>query len=122
MRWIGERSLMITARLAGVLNILSGVPDGFSVSVMRKLYVRGDAAATATNILHAEGLYRLAFVTDLGAVLLFMASGVLLYEVFKPASRSLALLFLALILSGALVQSLDCLQNLAALTLLKGGA
>src|SRR6266702_7576142 len=37
MREIGERSLIATARLAGALNVLSAVPDGFSVTVMRKL-------------------------------------------------------------------------------------
>jgi len=121
MRPIGERSLMATARLAGVLNVLSAVPDGFSVTVMRNLVVRGDAAATATNILRSEGLYRLGFVADLGALLVFIASGVLLYEIFKPASRRLALLFLVLFVSAAFIQSLDCLQSLAALTLLKGG-
>ena len=52
---------------------------------------------------------------------MFIASAVLLYEIFKPASRRLALLFLVLIVSGSVIQSLDCLQNLAALTLLKGG-
>src|SRR5262245_12259232 len=121
MRPIGERSLLVTARLAGGLNVLSAVPDGFSVTVIRKLIVRGDAAATATNILRSDGLYRLGFVADLGAVLIFIASAVLLYEIVKPASRRLALLFLVLIVSASVIQSLDCLQNLAALTLLEGG-
>jgi hypothetical protein len=121
MRRIGERSLIATARLAGALNALSAVPDGFSVTVMRKLVVHGDAVATATNILRSEGLYRLGLVADLGALLMFIASGVLLYEIFKPASRPLALLFLVFFEGAAVIQSLDCLQNLAALTLLKGG-
>ena len=59
-------SLIATARLAGALNVLSAVPDGFSVTVMRKLVVRADAAATATNILHSVDLYRLVVVADLG--------------------------------------------------------
>jgi len=116
-----ERSLMVTARLAAVLNILSAGPDGFSVSVVRKLVVRGDATATAANILASEGLFRLGLVADLGALVLFIASGVLLYEVFKPASRRLALLFLVLFVGCAFIQSLNAVHNLAALLLVKGG-
>ena len=116
-----ERSLIATARLAAALNILSAVPDGFSVSVVRKLVVRGDATATAANILGSEGLFRLGVVADLGALMLFIASGVLLYELFKPASRSLGLLFLVLFEACALIQSLNAIHNLAALLLVKGG-
>jgi len=117
-----ERSLIATARWAAVLNILCAVPDGFSVSVVRKLVVRGDAMATAANILGSESQFRLGLVADLGGLLLFMASGVLLYEVFKPASRRLALLFLVLFESCALIQSLNAIHNLAALLLVKGGS
>jgi hypothetical protein len=109
------------ARWAGGLNVLSAVPDGFAVSTLSKLVVRGDAAATAHNILGSERLFRLSFVADLVGLLLFIASALLLYELFKPASRRAALFFLVLILMGALVQSLNCVQDLAALALFKGG-
>lgn len=117
----GERSLMATARWAGALNVLSAVPDGFSVSTVQKLVVRGDAVATAAGILGSERLFRLAVVADLFALLLFIASGVLLYQVFKPASRSLALIFLVFFVSTGVIQSLCGLQNLTALMLIKGG-
>src|SRR5262245_15112770 len=112
------RSLRAVARWAGALNILSGVPDGFAVSTLQKLVVRGDAAATARNILGSEGLFRLTIVADLVGLLMFIGSAVLLYEIFKPASRRAALLYLVLILMGALIQSLNCVQDLAVLTLL----
>jgi hypothetical protein len=117
----GVRSLSATARWAAALNILCAIPDGFSVSVVRKLVVRGDATATAASILRSEGLFRLGVVADLGGLLLFIASGVLLYEVFKPASRRLALLFLVLFEGCAFIQSLNAIYNLAALLLIKGG-
>ena len=120
--WTGASSVRATARWAAVLNILSAVPDGFSVSILRKLVVRGDAAATAANILGSEGLFRLGFVADLVALLFFAASGVLLYEIFKPASRRAALLFLVLIVMGAICQALESVHDLATLVLLKGGA
>src|SRR5262249_1981200 len=98
------RSLRMMARWAGALNILSAVPDGFSVSTVQKLVVRGDAAATARNILGSERLFRLAAVADLVGLLLFIGSAVLLYELFKPAGRRAALLYLVLILMGSLIQ------------------
>ena len=120
--WTGARSVRASARWAAVLNILSAVPDGFSVTVLQKSFVRGDAAATAANILGSEGLFRLGFVADLVAILIFVASAVLLYEIFRPAGRRSALLFLVLLLMGAAFQALECIQDLAALVLLKGGA
>src|SRR5262249_35808184 len=48
-------------------------------------------------------------------------SGILLYEIFKPASRRLALLFLVLFEACPIIQSLNSIHNLAALTLIKGG-
>jgi len=120
--WTDDRSLRNVARLAAGLNILSAVPDGFSVSTLRKLVVRGDAAATAHNILGSENLFRLGFVADLVALVIFIASAVLLYEVFKPASRRGALLFLALMVMGTLSQALEAIHDIAALALLKAGA
>src|SRR5438093_2944349 len=119
--WTGARPVRATARWAAALNIFSAVPDGFSVSILRKLVVRGDAAATAANILGSEGLFRLGFVADLFALLFFIASAVLLYEVFRPASRRAALLFLVLMAMGTISQALESVHDLAALVLLKGG-
>ncbi len=120
--WTGARSVRATARWAAALNILSAVPDGFSVSTLSKLVVRGDAAATAANILGSERLFRLGFVADLVALLFFIASAVLLYEVFRPASKRAALLFLVLMAMGTICQALESVHDLAALALLKRGA
>ena len=109
------------ARLAGTLYLISGVPAGFSVYVLLRLVVRGDPAATATNILGSEGLFRLGFVADLVGILFFVGAMLFLYELFKPVSRSHALLMLFFSLIGSAIQALDSLQDLAALLLLKGG-
>jgi hypothetical protein len=116
------RSVRAMARWGAALSVLSGIPDGYSVAILRKMVVRGDAAATAANILHAETAFRLGFVADLFGILMFVASAILLYQVFKAASRTGALLFLVLILTGAIFQSSEVVQDLAALALLKGGA
>lgn len=116
------RAVRSAARWGGALSVLSGIPDGVSVTILRRMVVRGDAAATGANILHSEGLFRLGFVADLLGLLMFIASAVLLYQIFKVASRPAALLFLVLILMGAIFQSMEVVQDLAALALLKGGA
>ena len=53
-----KASPRVTARLAGTLYLISGVPAGFSVYVFLQLVVRGDPAATATSIVGAERLGR----------------------------------------------------------------
>ena len=115
-----DRSVVNTARWAGALNLLSGVPDGFAVGVVRKLFVPGDATATAAHLVGAEGLLRLGLVADLAGLLLFLASGILLYETFRPASRRGALFFLVFILGGSFIQSIACVHGFAALVILKG--
>ena len=109
-----------TARRAGLLYLISGVPAAFSVLVFFQLFVRGDAAATATRILAAEGLFRLGFAADLVGILFYVAAVHYLYEVFKPVGR-LARLMLVFNLIGAGIQVIDSVHDLTALLLLKGG-
>ena len=110
------------ARWAAALNILCAIPDGFSVATLRKLIVVTDPSATAAHVLGSEGLFRLAVVADFFGLMLFAASGALLYQVFKPASRPVALLFLVAITMGAVIQAIAGLQTMAGLTMLKAGA
>ena len=120
--WTRGRSIRAVARLAAALNILGDVPDGFSVSILRKMFVPGNAAATAANILGSEAQFRLGFAADIFSLMLFVASISLLYEIFKPAGRRTAVLYLVFMVMGAAFQALECIQDLAALALLKGGA
>jgi hypothetical protein len=117
-----KASPRVKARLAGTLYAISGVPAGFSVFVFLKLVVRGDPAATATNILGSEGLFRLGFVAEIVGILFFVGAVLFLYELFKPVNRSLALLLVFFSLIGSAIQALDSLADIAALLLLKGGS
>ena len=111
----------VKARLVGALYLISAVPAGFSVFVLQKLVVRGDPAATATNILGSEGLFRLGFVADIVGIMFVVGAVLFLYELLKPVSRSLALLMMYFCLIGSSIQALNSLQDLTALLLLKGG-
>jgi hypothetical protein len=111
----------VKARLAGALYLASAVPAGFSVYVITKLVARGDPAATAANILGSETLFRIGCVADLVGIILFLGSVIWLYELFRPASRSLSLLMVLFALLGCTLQAVDALGDSAALLLLKGG-
>ena len=54
------------ARVAGVLYLLVGIFGGFAEGFVEpKMYVAGDAAATAANVVANAGLVRLGVVADL---------------------------------------------------------
>jgi hypothetical protein len=85
------------------------------------LIVRGDAAATATNIQASESLFRLGFAADLIAGVCYVGVTVLLYGLLKPVSRSLSLLAAFFGLAGVAIGSAISLTNLATLVLLGDG-
>jgi hypothetical protein len=118
---IDQWSIKRIARLAGILSIGSGFPDGFAVYVIKSVLVPGNAAATAMNILAHETLFRAGIVAEIFALVVFAVSLLLLYLVFKPASRRGALLFLIVAMMGATIQAIDVLGDITALTFLKGG-
>jgi hypothetical protein len=112
----------VTARRAGALYAVSAVPAGFSVFVFTKLIVRGNPGATAANILGSETLFRLGLVAEVIGILFFVGSVMLLYQLFKPVSRSLASMMASAGIIGSTIQALDTLCDVAALLLLKGGS
>lgn len=87
----------VRARVAGALYVLCIVCGFYAEMVVRaRLIVAGDAAATAQHILGAPALYRLGFFADVAAMGLGLLSAVILYTLFKPVSRGLALIVLSL--------------------------
>ncbi|MCO5245691.1 MAG: DUF4386 domain-containing protein [Caldilinea sp.] len=109
-----------TARIAGFLYLLYIVVTiGADVSRSR-LIVFGDATATASNILASEWLFRIGFVSDVLAGVLFLWAAWALYVLLKPVNKNVALLFLLLNLAGVAVQSINMLNLFAAALLLNG--
>lgn len=110
------------ARVAGlfylIFILLSILVDVLGRS---KMIVIGDAAATARNIAASEGLFRLSFMSDLLSALFFLLAAWALYVLLKPVNQNMALLFLILNLGGVAVQSLNLLNQFAAVLLLDGG-
>lgn len=84
------------------------------------LIVLGDAAATASNIIASESLFRLGLVTDLVHQTVFVVLILLLYKLLKPVSRSIAVLMAVLALLGVPIAMLNELNQSAALLLVSG--
>ena len=60
-----DRSPRAMARLAGFLYLLIAICSGFSFGYVRTtLIVPGDATATVSNIIAAQGLFRLGIAAD----------------------------------------------------------
>lgn len=87
------------ARLAGALYLVVILAGMFAEAFVRpRLLVAGDAAATARNFLAHEPLFRVGWLTDLLTLVAAVAEGVLVYYLFRPINRLLALTSLLLAL------------------------
>src|SRR4028118_1850755 len=112
-------SLKRTARLAGLLWLLSVVPTGFSLMYVRpKLIIFGDAAATANNILANEPLFRMAIASNLFSSIILLFFGLTVFRLFKGVNKTLAAFLLISILVTVAVGVVNSLNNLGALVVL----
>lgn len=94
------------ARLAGLLYLIYIVVHVLADVIGRsKIIVYGDAAATAQNMLASAGQFRLGYMLDLIAAVLFLLTAWALYRLLKPVNEHLALLFLLLNLGGVAIQA-----------------
>jgi Domain of unknown function (DUF4386) len=80
----------------------------------------GDVAATANNILAHESSYLLGFALGLISTVCSVAVTALFYQLFKPVSRSLALLAAFFGLVGCAITAFGSLFQLAPLVVLGG--
>jgi len=108
-------------RVAGVLYLLLLAAPLRLIYIPSKLFVRGNATATANNIAAHELLFRLGIVADLfcGIVLIFIVLA--FYRLFKGVDQNLAVLMV--ILGGVLPAAVDffnVLNDAAALVLIRG--
>ena len=110
-----------TARMAGFLYFIYIIIHVLADVIGRsKLIVYGDAAATAQNIMASTGQFRIGYMIDLLAALLFFLAAWALYVLLKPVNKNLALLFLLLNLGGVIIQCSSDLFLVASQMLLSG--
>lgn len=111
-----------SVRWTGLMYLLVIVCAGFSQGYVRStLVVPDDAAATATNIVSQEGLFRLGLVADLIAFILDAIISVMFYQMFRPFNKTLAMVSSALrLVAHPAIASLNLLNHYLALEVLGG--
>src|SRR6266849_1477492 len=110
------------ARIAGFIYLSMVVTAPFSlIYVPSKLIVRGNASATADNILAHETMFRLSIFGDLIGQVIFICLAIALYRLLSKVNKTWAALMVAFVLVSAAVGFLDTLNNIAALILFRGG-
>jgi uncharacterized protein DUF4386 len=111
------------ARIAGLLYLVVGIFGGFAVGyVSPMLYVPGDAAATAGNVLSNAGLVRIGVIADLlqATVLVFLA--MTLYLLLRHVNRNVATAMVILVGIATTIMCLDKVFQFAALRVAADGA
>lgn len=110
------------ARLAGLLYLVVALAGPFVLLyVPGKLYVPGDAAATAARILANEPLFRAQIVIGLVSQVCFVAAILALYRMLRGVSGQLATLMAAAILIEVPLGIVGLANQSATLAILRGG-
>jgi Domain of unknown function (DUF4386) len=109
-----------TARVAGLLYLLVFPFAFLSLSVRDRLIVYGDAAATASNIMASEGLFRSGIVAWILSQTIFIFLILALFKLLKSVNANVALHMVVLLLIGIPIALVNELNQFAALLLLSG--
>jgi hypothetical protein len=115
-------SLSRNARIAGLLYLTLLTAPLRLIYIPGKLFVPGNAAATAANIAAHQTLFRLGILSDLFTATMVIFLTLALYRLFKAVDQDLARLVVIL---GALMVTpiyfVNSLNDMAALMLVRGG-
>ena len=116
-------SLKKQSRIAALLYFISCLPAPFALLyVPGVLMVRGDAAATASNIRDSEALLRLGMAVELFSATMVIFAVLAFYHLLKSVNQKHAMAFTVLFLISIPISYLNILNDLAALTLARGPA
>jgi hypothetical protein len=111
------------ARTAGVLYLLVAVFSTFALIVVDgRVYVPGDAAATAANVAANAGLVRLGVVADLFQATVFVFLGMTLYLLLKHVHHNAAGAMVVLVAIATGMMCLDAVFRFAGLRVATEGS
>jgi len=113
--------LQKSARIAGFLYLMVALTGPFVlIYVPGKLFVSGDATATASNILAHQSLFRAYIVVGLLSELFFISAVLALHRLLKEVNHQLATLMVVLVLIEAPVAFLGVANQIATLSFVRG--
>ena len=96
------------ARIAGVLYLLNGVFAGFAFGyVLTKVYVPGNAATTAANVLANSGLVRVGLLADLFQATEWVFLAMAFYLLLKHVNKSAAGAMVVIVAIGSAITCLN---------------
>ncbi len=110
------------ARVAGAVYLSLIATGPFTLLYLpNKIIVKGNATATANNILVHEMLFRVGIVAELVGAVIFICLAVALYRLLSGVNKTQAILMVAFVWASATVAFVNVLNNIAALMLIRGG-
>jgi hypothetical protein len=108
--------------MAGALYLAGSIFGVFGILYGPSLVVSGDAAATARHIVASASFFRLSIVSALLCQILFILVALVLYQLLKVVSQTMAALMAILMLLSIPIAMLNELNNIAVLFLLGGAS
>jgi hypothetical protein len=117
------RILKRTARLAGIVYLVSAVIGPFSlIYVPTKTIVSGNAAATAEKMLANEMLFRTGIAAGIFSLLLFLFVALIQYRLFEEVNKSLASIMAILVIVQVPIAFVIDTFSITSLMIFKGRA
>lgn len=109
------------ARVAGVVYLSLVLTGPFTLLYLpNKIIVRGNATATANNILAHEMLFRVGIVAELIGAVIFICLAVALCRLLSGVNKTQTILMMGFMLVSSTVGFMNALNNVAALMLAQG--
>ena len=118
-----EPSRKSLARRAGLLYLIACLPAPFAlVYVPQRLFVAGDATATADRIRASAGLFRLGIASELVNCVMLIFAAFAIYRLFRDVEPRLAIATAVLMWISVPIQLLNLTNDSASLMLTSGAA
>jgi hypothetical protein len=110
------------ARIAGFFYLLVGIFGGFAEGFVEpKMYVAGNAATTAGNVVANAGLLRMGVVADLLDGTFFVFTALALYMLFKDVHKSASRAMLVFVALAAVITCVSAVFEFEGLRVATGG-
>ena len=103
------------ARTAGLYYLVVAVLGAFAHIVRAQVYVAGDAATTAANVLANPDLVRYSFAADLVQATFFLFVVLALYRLLRHSGENIARAMVALVVIAIAITCLNMVHQLGAL-------